>query len=75
MKTFVVHHKYWDENGKEFKAIDEEDAVEMAAKFYYYDGDQGDPNDFDETFKCNGKTYTVSAWTDINFRVTDDGEV
>lgn len=75
MNKFTVYHDCWDEDGKEFKALDEEDAVEMAAKFYYYRGDQGDPDKFNEVFKCNGKTYTVSAWTDINFVVTDDGEL
>ena len=74
MKSFIVYHDEYDEEGVEINAIDEEDAVEKLAKRHYY-SDCYDPNKFEFVAYCNGKKYTVSTWVDINFRVTDDGEV
>lgn len=74
MKTFIVYHDEYVDEGVEINAIGEEDAVEKLAKDHYY-SDHPDPEKYSQVFKCNGKKYTVSAWVDINFRVTDDGEV
>lgn len=73
MKEFIVYHEAYDDEGVAVEASDPEDAVEILARQYYY-SDPGDPDRFNEVFKCQGKTYTVSAWVDINFRVTNDGE-
>jgi len=75
MKTFIVYHDEYDDEGVEINAIDEEDAVEKLAKDHYYSYHRCDPEKYNFVARCNGKTYTVSAWTDINFCVTDDGEV